>query len=211
MVYLFSTNLIWMNQNRSHIEYPFRRISEMVLLKLWANPSEQFESHLIVIVVNRACNHLFDFCVFLVTNDSHNQSEMDSASISTALQNMDVGTGNTGGNMEDAMQNFIKNHVLSNPITCESTKTKWVISVCRLAMFDFFFFVFSFSHYLHEVFFFCHLNNFPLAPIHQNSSYWWFIYDDDGRWQTNFSNLIFGQRNRKKNRHPNRIAKRKFI
>lgn len=48
---------------------------------------------------------------------------MDSTSISTALQNMDVG----GGNMEDAMQNFIKNHVLSNPITCESTKTKWVI------------------------------------------------------------------------------------
>lgn len=49
---------------------------------------------------------------------------MDSASISTALQNMDVGTGSTGANMEDAMQNFIKNHVLSNPITCESTKTK---------------------------------------------------------------------------------------
>lgn len=53
------------------------------------------------------------------------RAEMDSSSISTALQNMDVGGGS--GNMEDAMQNFIKNHVLSNPITCESTKTKWVI------------------------------------------------------------------------------------
>lgn len=57
---------------------------------------------------------------------------MDSASISSALQNMDVGSvgvggggGGVGGNsMEDAMQIFIKNHVLSNPITCESTKTK---------------------------------------------------------------------------------------
>lgn len=46
---------------------------------------------------------------------------MDSTTgISTALQSMDV----NGGNMEDAMQIFIKNHVLSNPITCESTKTK---------------------------------------------------------------------------------------
>lgn len=55
---------------------------------------------------------------------------MNSASISTTLQSMDVSGGVGGGgvvgggNMEDAMQNFIKNHVLSNPITCESTKTK---------------------------------------------------------------------------------------
>lgn len=52
---------------------------------------------------------------------------MDSGSISTTLQNMEVGGSGSGGggaNMEDAMQNFIKNHVLSNPITCESTKTK---------------------------------------------------------------------------------------
>lgn len=61
---------------------------------------------------------------------------MDSASISSALQNMDVGSVGVGGggggggggvcgnSMEDAMQIFIKNHVLSNPITCESTKTK---------------------------------------------------------------------------------------
>ncbi|XP_055321379.1 uncharacterized protein LOC129577809 [Sitodiplosis mosellana] len=55
---------------------------------------------------------------------------MDSGSISTALQSMDVASvgissgGSGSGNMEDAMQIFIKNHVLSNPITCESTKTK---------------------------------------------------------------------------------------
>lgn len=53
---------------------------------------------------------------------------MDSTNISSALQNMDVASVGSGGsntnNMEDAMQNFIKNHVLSNPITCESTKTK---------------------------------------------------------------------------------------
>lgn len=210
MVYLFSTNLIWMNQNRSHIEYPFRRISEMVLLKLWANPSEQFESHLIVIVVNRACNHLFDFCVFLVTNDSHNQSEMDSASISTALQNMDVGTGNTGGNMEDAMQNFIKNHVLSNPITCESTKTKWVISVCRLAMFDFFFCLQFFALFARSFLFlpfeqFSTRSDSPKLILLMIYLWWWWSLTDK------LFKPHFWPKKQKKNRHPNRIAKRKFI
>ena len=58
----------------------------------------------------------------------YESAAMDSGSLSTALQSMDAGVGSVGsagsGNMEDAMQNFIKNHVLSNPITCESTKTK---------------------------------------------------------------------------------------
>lgn len=74
------------------------------------------------------------FCHFVTSvlvSSIYESVAMNSASISTTLQNMDVGGSSSGGggggggaNMEDAMQNFIKNHVLSNPITCESTKTK---------------------------------------------------------------------------------------
>lgn len=69
---------------------------------------------------------LFSYLWLGVNSSIYESVTMDPASISTALQSMDNVVG--GGNMEDAMQNFIKNHVLSYPITCESTKTKWVLN-----------------------------------------------------------------------------------